>query len=64
MTHVGNSRIILAMAVMCLLPTAVIARTQAEVDVHKIVSETNAPPTPSGPTPRKPDGHPDLQTNA
>jgi hypothetical protein len=60
MTHVGNSKIILAVAVLWLLPTAAIAQAQAEFDVHKGISETNAPPTPSGPTPRTPDGHPDL----
>src|SRR3984885_10672624 len=39
-------------AVLCLLPAGAIAQRAAIT--------TNAPPEPSGPTPRTPDGHPDL----
>jgi hypothetical protein len=42
-------------AVLCLLPAAVIARQFSQVP-----RTTNAPLAPSGPTPRTPDGHPDL----
>lgn len=59
MTRVGNSRIVVAMSVL-LLPTAVFGQAQAAFDSHKGISETNAPPKPSGPTPRTLDGHPDL----
>ena len=53
MTQNGYGRIIVAIAVLCLLPAAVIAQ-------ERQFSETNAPPTPSGSTPRAADGHPDL----
>jgi hypothetical protein len=49
------SRIIRTMAVLCLLPAGVFARQFSQVS-----RTTNAPVTPSGPTPRTPDGHPDL----
>jgi hypothetical protein len=51
MSYFGYSRIIVVAAVLCLLPAAIVAQQ---------FSQTNAPPTPSSPTPRTPDGHPDL----
>src|SRR5712692_3609433 len=49
------SRIISTTAVLCLLPAGVFARQFSQVS-----RTTNTPVTPSGPTPRTPDGHPDL----
>src|SRR3984957_9281080 len=54
MTHV-RYRLIFAVAVLCLLPGIMVAQ-----EGEGQLSETNAPPAPSGPTPRTPDGHPDL----
>jgi hypothetical protein len=51
MSFSGYSRIVIVAAVLCLLQAAVVAQQ---------VSQTNAPPTPSGTTPQTPDGHPDL----
>ncbi len=55
MTHFGHGGIIVVAAVLCSMPTAVVAQ-----QISKASLTTNAPPTPSGPTPRTPDGHPDL----
>jgi hypothetical protein len=49
------SSVIAVATVLCLLPAAVIARQFSQVS-----RTTNAPMAPSGPTPRTPDGHPDL----
>jgi len=43
-----------AAAMLCLLPAAIIAQQAPPI------LKTNAPRAPSGPTPRTPDGHPDL----
>src|SRR5438094_10644898 len=51
----GYSRIIVAAAVLCLLPAAVFGQ-----EFSQIPRTSNAPPKPSGVTPRTPDGHPDL----
>src|SRR5437667_5762038 len=51
----GYSRIIAAAAALCLLPAAVLAQ-----EFSQIKRASNAPPKPSGTTPRTPDGHPDL----
>src|SRR6266478_9423709 len=51
----GYSRIIVAAAVLCLLPAAVFAQ-----EFSQIPRMTNAPPKASGTTPRTADGHPDL----
>ena len=51
----GYSRIIAAAAALCLLPAAVLAQ-----EFSQIPRTGNAPPKPSGTTPRTPDGHPDL----
>src|SRR2546427_2871775 len=51
----GYSRIIVAAAVLCLLPAAVFGQ-----EFSQIQRTSNAPPKPSGVTPRTPDGHPDL----
>jgi len=47
--------LVVAAALVCLLPAAVCA--QQFTAVKRTI---NAPPTPSGATPRTPDGHPDL----
>src|SRR5712671_2915945 len=49
------SRVIVAAAVLCLLPAAVFVQ-----EFSQIPRTSNAPPKPSGTTPRTPDGHPDL----
>src|SRR5258705_4324143 len=51
----GQSRIIAAVAGLCLLPAAILAQESAQTR-----RTVNAPPKPSGATPRTPDGHPDL----
>src|SRR2546425_11669171 len=48
-------RIIAVAAALCLLPIAVLGQ-----EFSPIKRNNNAPPKPSGPTPRTPDGHPDL----
>src|SRR5207247_6906761 len=48
-------RIIALVAALCLLPIAVLGQ-----EFSPIKRNNNAPPKPSGPTPRTPDGHPDL----
>src|SRR5947207_15846994 len=48
-------RIIAVAAALCLLPIAVLAQ-----EFSQIRRTGNAPPKPSGATPRTPDGHPDL----
>ena len=48
-------RIIALVAALCLLPAAVLGQ-----EFSQIKRNNNAPPKPSGPTPRTPDGHPDL----
>src|SRR5207247_9097900 len=48
-------RIIALVAALCLLPAAVLGKEFAQIKRNN-----NAPPKPSGPTPRTPDGHPDL----
>src|SRR5437667_11011336 len=50
----GYSRVIAAAAALCILPAAVLGQES------EIKRTNNAPPKPSGPTPRTPDGHPDL----
>jgi hypothetical protein len=47
-----HSEVIALALVLCLLPAAAVAQQMS--------SSTNASPAPSGPTPRTPDGHPDL----
>jgi hypothetical protein len=49
------SRIIAAAAALCLVPAAILAQ-----EFSQIRRTSNAPPKPSGATPRTPDGHPDL----
>src|SRR6266850_7883404 len=51
----GYSRIMAAAAALCLLPAAVPAQ-----EFSQIPRTGNAPPKPSGTTPRTSDGHPDL----
>src|SRR2546422_3957228 len=48
-------RIIAVAAALCLLPIAVLGQ-----EFSPIKRNNNAPPKPSGATPRTPDGHPDL----
>ena len=55
MSDFGYRRFIALAAVLCLLPAAIFAQQFSQVS-----RTTNAPPKPSGPTPRTPDGHPDL----
>src|SRR5437660_352922 len=49
------SRIIATAVALCLLPAAVFAQ-----EFSQLKRNTNAPPKPSGTTPRTADGHPDL----
>lgn len=51
----ASSRIIAAAATLCLLSAAVLAQEGSQAR-----RTTNAPPKPSGATPRTADGHPDL----
>src|SRR5215510_8119254 len=51
----GYTRVIAAAAALCLLPAAVLAQ-----ESPALKRNNNAPPKPSGTTPRTPDGHPDL----
>ena len=53
MTYSRHSRI-LVIGALCLLPAALMAQKKEEFRL------TNAPPAPSGTTPRASDGHPDL----
>src|SRR5438093_11837512 len=46
---------IVAVTALCLFPAAVFAQ-----EFSAIKRNNNAPPKPSGPTPRTPEGHPDL----
>jgi hypothetical protein len=55
MNYFASNRIIAVIAALCLLPGAVMAQ-----ESPRVLRTTNSPPTPSGPTPRTPDGHPDL----
>jgi len=55
LTYSRNVRRIALAGVLCLIPAALWAQQAA-----RPARTTNAPPTPSGPTPRTPDGHPDL----
>jgi len=48
-------RIITATLALCLLPAALLAQ-----EFSQLRRNNNAPPKPSGTTPRAPDGHPDL----
>src|SRR5882724_7724679 len=48
-------RIIAAVAGLCLLPAPLLAQ-----EFSQLQRTSNAPPKPSGATPRTPDGHPDL----
>ena len=50
-----HSSIIAAVAALCLLSAAVLAQ-----EFSRTPRTSNAPPKPSGATPRTPDGHPDL----
>src|SRR6266849_377305 len=50
-----SSRIIVAAAALCFVAAAVLAQEAARGP-----RTVNAPPKPSGATPRTPDGHPDL----
>src|SRR5215475_337130 len=49
------SRIIVAAAALCVFPAAVLGQ-----EFSQIKRDNNAPPKPTGATPRTPDGHPDL----
>src|SRR5438309_11512201 len=51
----GYRRIVAAVAGLCLLQAALLAQ-----EFSQIQRTSNAPPKPSGTTPRTPDGHPDL----
>ena len=51
----GYRRIVAAVAGLCLLQAALLAQ-----EFSQIQRTSNAPPKPSGVTPRTPDGHPDL----
>jgi len=51
----ASSRSLAAAAVLCLLQAGLLAQEPA-----RVVRTTNAPPKPSGVTPRTSDGHPDL----
>src|SRR2546426_9021396 len=51
----GYRRIVAAVAGLCLLPAVMLAQ-----EFSQVRRTSNAPPKPSGPTPRTPDGHPDL----
>src|SRR5437879_12589626 len=51
----GYRRTVAAVAGLCLLPAAILAQ-----EFSQIRRTGNAPPKPSGATPRTPDGHPDL----
>src|SRR5438067_12155591 len=55
MRLLGYCRILAEAAVFCLLPTTVLGQ-----EFSQIKRNNNAPPKPSGPTPRTADGHPDL----
>ena len=55
MRLLGYCRILAVAAVFCLLPTTVLGQ-----EFSQIKRNNNAPPKPSGPTPRTADGHPDL----
>jgi len=55
MNYFASNRIIAVIAALCLLPGAVMAQ-----ESPRVLRTTNSPPTPSGPTPRTPAGHPDL----
>jgi hypothetical protein len=51
----GYSRIIAVAAALCLVPAAVLSQ-----EFSQMKRNNNAPPKPTGETPRTPDGHPDL----
>ncbi len=55
MSYFGQNKRIVVAATLCLLPAALFAQ-----EFSRTPRTTNAPPTPSGATPRTPDGHPDL----
>src|SRR3979409_1657848 len=55
MRFAARSRIVAAVAGLCLLPVAILAQESAPIR-----RTVNAPPKPSGATPRTADGHPDL----
>src|SRR5437867_13198798 len=55
MRLLGYCRILAVAAVFCLLPTTVLGP-----EFSQITRNNNAPPKPSGPTPRTADGHPAL----
>src|SRR5512132_2536824 len=52
-----SSRIIATAAALCLVASVVFAQNAAPRDALRT---TNAPPKPTGTTPRTPDGHPDF----
>jgi hypothetical protein len=52
MSHLRYSKFIVLAAVLCLLPAAAFAQ--------RMDHPTTVRPAPSGPTPRTPDGHPDM----
>lgn len=54
MNFLNRKNMVLA-AVLCLMPPALLAQRDS-----KTTRTSNAPPTPSGATPRTADGHPDL----
>src|ERR1700739_130956 len=56
--HVRFSRSVITAALLCLLPAAVFAQEGA--GAPSMVHDNTLPPTPVGPTPMTPDGHPDL----
>ena len=55
MSYFAHNKGIVVTAVLCLLPASLLAQ-----QASRPPRTTNAPPAPSGPTPRTPDGHPDL----
>jgi hypothetical protein len=55
MRFLAPNRFFAAMGALCLLSTAILAQESPQAR-----RTTNAPPKPSGNTPRTPDGHPDL----
>ena len=55
--HFRVSRSIVTAALLCLLPAVVFAQNNGG---PRMDHENTLPPTPTGPTPMTPDGHPDL----
>src|SRR5258707_2031518 len=55
--YARTGRIIVTAALLSLLPAALFAQANGG---PRMDHENTLPPTPTGPTPRTPDGHPDL----